>query len=112
MSIKQIDIKKLIPYIKKSWTPIIIGKVDSHDIKLVEFKGEYFWHKHEKHDEFLLVLKGAISIDFKNGKEIELKAFQGVSLEKGTMHRSKAKRKSLVLVVQGEAIDNDIVKND
>jgi mannose-6-phosphate isomerase-like protein (cupin superfamily) len=110
MSIKKINIKQVIPYIKKPWTPVVIGKVENYEVKLVEFKGEYFWHKHEKHDECMLVFKDSISIEQENNKTVKVKEGEIVVIEKGTPHRSKAEDKALVIVFEKDTITSDFVK--
>jgi mannose-6-phosphate isomerase-like protein (cupin superfamily) len=110
MAVNKINVKAVIPQVKKPWTPIILASVENYDVKLVEFKGEYFWHKHDKHDEFMYVWRGGVSIDVKNGKAIDLKASECALIEKGTIHRSRSARKSLVLVFGSNTALSDFVK--
>lgn len=110
MAVRKIILKELVKYLKKPWTPVVLGSVEDYEVKLLEFKGEFFWHKHEKHDEFMYVYRGEINIELKNGKEIGLKPGEGALIEKGTVHRSKSKRKSLVLVFERNTILADFVK--
>ena len=110
MSIKKINIKQVVPYLKKTWTPIVLGKVEDYEIKLSEFNGEYFWHKHERHDECMLVYDGSISIELEGKKEVKLKEGELIVIEKGTPHRSKAKDKALVLLFERDTIMSDFVK--
>lgn len=110
MAIKKVTVKDLAPQIKKPWMPVLLGKVENYDIKLAEFKGEYFWHKHEEHDEFIYVWKGAIALDMENDKSVSLKSGEGALIEKNTIHRSKSQRKSLVLIIERETILSDFVR--
>ncbi|MFH1230333.1 MAG: cupin domain-containing protein [Planctomycetota bacterium] len=110
MSIKKINIKQVIPYLKKPWTPIVLGKVEDYEVKLSEFNGEYFWHKHEKHDECMLVYDGSISIELESKKEVKLKEGELIVIEKGTSHRSKADNKALVLIFERDTILSDFVR--
>lgn len=110
MAVKKVTVKELAPQIKKPWTPIILASVENYDVKLVEFEGEFFWHKHENHDEFMSVWDGEISIDVKDDTTINLKTGECALIEKGTVHRSKSKRKSLVLVFGRNTALSDFVK--
>jgi mannose-6-phosphate isomerase-like protein (cupin superfamily) len=110
MSIKKVNIKQVIPYLKKPWTPIVLGKVGDYDIKLSEFKDEYFWHKHDKHDECMLVYEGSIAIELEGKKEIKLQVGELIVIEKGTPHRSKANERALVLLFERDTIMSDFVK--
>ncbi len=110
MAVNKIGVKEVTPQIKKPWTPITLASVENYDVKLVEFEGDYFWHKHEKHDEFMYVWSGEISIDVKDSAPVNLKTGECALIEKGTVHRSKSQGKSLVMVFGRNTALSDFVK--
>lgn len=110
MAIKKINITNLTKFLKKPWVPITLGQVENYDIKLLKYEGEYFRHKHEKHDEFVFVYDGKITIELEDNKEINLSSGEGVLIEKGTVHRSKSDGDSLVIVFERDTILSDFVK--
>jgi mannose-6-phosphate isomerase-like protein (cupin superfamily) len=66
-------------------------------------RGEYHWHKHDNDDEFFFVLSGRFIIDFE-GYSIELLPNQGFTVPKGVLHRTRARERSVILMVETAAI--------
>ena len=73
-------------------------------VRLGIVKGEFHWHKHEHEDEFFFVLDGRLLIDLKN-RSIELGPGQGVVVPKNVMHRPRASRKTVMLMVENLGIE-------
>jgi mannose-6-phosphate isomerase-like protein (cupin superfamily) len=40
------------------WNPRIAGELNGQQVKLVKFKGEFIWHKHDDEDEMFFVVQG------------------------------------------------------
>ena len=38
------------------WNPRIVGELNNQHVKLVRFKGEFVWHKHDLEDEMFFVI--------------------------------------------------------
>jgi mannose-6-phosphate isomerase-like protein (cupin superfamily) len=49
------------------WQPRVVGRFNGHDLMVVKVKGEFVWRTHEDTDDFLLVLKGRITIRMREG---------------------------------------------
>ena len=43
------------------WNPKIAAELNDSYIKLMEFKGEFVWHHHEKEDELFFMMKGRLA---------------------------------------------------
>ena len=78
--------------------PLDIAIVNSHEIRLVLFKGDYGWHTHDA-DEFFIVLEGKITIHTK-AKDFLLRRGDYLELPKGTNHDLSSQADSYVLVVR------------
>lgn len=74
-------------------------RVNDSVVRLGIVEGEYHWHKHDNDDEFFFVLEGQFFIDLEDRK-IELNAFEGVTISKGIMHRPRAPKKTVILMVE------------
>ncbi|MDQ7778630.1 MAG: cupin domain-containing protein [Planctomycetota bacterium] len=109
MGYRKVTVKKSIADVKGPWTPIVVGMVEDYEIKLVVFEGKYFWHRHTNHDEFLYVYDGRIMVDFED-KRVTLTDGEGILIEKNTPHRSRATRKSVILVFEKNTIYSDFVR--
>jgi len=97
--VAKISLKKLIREIKDPWQPRDILHVHQTALRVAKIEGEYDWHVHMNEDEFFLVLKGKIYIDTVRGV-IELKENEGYLVNKGTRHRSRAKKPAWVLLIE------------
>lgn len=104
----KVNLIKVARGIKQPWRPVLLGCVEKYDVKVAIFDGEFFWHKHERHDECMLIYSGTIVIDFDDGP-VELKEGDTIFIPKGTPHRSRSKERSIVLLFEGDGILSDFV---
>ncbi len=81
------------------WTPKIVGQVNDAYVKLVKVKGEYVWHHHDREDELFLVVRGAITVQFRDG-DVELREGEFVVVPKGVEHRPVAREEADVLLLE------------
>ncbi len=95
MKTKLKDVSKKI---KEPWKPQEVACIDGHHVYLCLFKGEFVSHKHPG-DEFFLCLDGQLEIETPDGT-IVLKEGEGTLIKKGTPHKSRAKKKALLLMFE------------
>jgi mannose-6-phosphate isomerase-like protein (cupin superfamily) len=67
------------------WSPKIAGEVNDSYVKLVKFRGDFVWHKHEEEDEMFLVVKGSITIRLRDG-DVRLEEGEFVVIPRGVEH--------------------------
>ena len=99
-----IDIPQLVRECKDMWFNQTLAKVNDSVVRLGIVEGEYHWHKHDNDDEFFFVLDGQLLIDLE-GQTIELNSKQGVTISKGVMHRPRAPKKTVMLMVETSTIE-------
>lgn len=99
-----IDVTKVVEACKDKWFNQTLTKVNGSVVRIGIVEGEYHWHKHENDDEFFFVLSGQLCIDLED-KTIELNPNQGTTISKGVMHRPRAPKKTVMLMVETDAID-------
>ena len=99
----RIDIPTMVRECKDPWFNQTLTKVNDSVVRLGIVQGEYHWHKHDHDDEFFFVLEGQLLIDVQD-TTIELNPNQGVTISKGVMHRPRAPRKTVMLMVETSAI--------
>ena len=51
------------------WNPRVLGEINHLQAKVVKLKGEFDWHHHEAEDELFLVLKGSLTMRFRDRDE-------------------------------------------
>ena len=98
-----IDIPELIEKSTKKWQNLSLCTVNNSVIRLAVIEGEFHWHKHDKEDEFFFVLDGTLLIDLE-GKVIELKLNQGITIPKGILHRTRAPARTSVLIIEDDTV--------
>jgi mannose-6-phosphate isomerase-like protein (cupin superfamily) len=98
-----IDVPQMIAECKDQWFNQTLTNVNESVVRLGIVEGEYHWHKHDNDDEFFFVLSGQLLIDLED-RTIELNPHQGVTITKGVMHRPRAPKKTVMLMVETNAI--------
>ena len=98
-----IDIPKMVQECTDKWFNQTLTNVNGSVVRLGIVEGEYHWHKHDNDDEFFFVLSGQLLIDLED-QTIELNPSQGVTITKGVMHRPRAPKKTVMLMVETSAI--------
>src|SRR6476660_6500590 len=81
------------------WNPRIVGELNGQQVKLVKFKGEFVWHKHDNEDELFYVIKGSFQIEFRD-KTVELKENEFIIVPKGVEHRPVAENEVSVMLFE------------
>lgn len=97
------DVNKMVKENPHKWYNETLTKVNDSVVRLGIVEGEYHWHKHDNDDEFFFVLEGQLLIDLE-GSTIELNPGQGTTITKGIMHRPRAPKKTVMLMVETDAI--------
>jgi mannose-6-phosphate isomerase-like protein (cupin superfamily) len=98
-----IDIPTMVKECTDKWFNQTLTKVNDSVVRVGIIEGEYHWHKHDNDDEFFFVLEGQLLIDLED-RTIELNPNQGMTISKGVTHRTRAPRKTLMLMVENSTI--------
>ena len=101
--LEKIDVPSVVAATKEKWANRTLTQVNDSVVRLGMLEGEFHWHKHDDDDEFFFVLEGQLLIDLED-RTIELNPQQGVTITKGVMHRPRAPKKTVVLMVETSAI--------
>jgi mannose-6-phosphate isomerase-like protein (cupin superfamily) len=98
-----IDIPQMVKECKDKWFNETLTQVNESVVRVGIVEGEYHWHKHDNDDEFFFVLEGTLFVDLED-RVIELNAGQGVTVSKGVVHRTRAPKKTVMLMVENKEI--------
>jgi mannose-6-phosphate isomerase-like protein (cupin superfamily) len=94
-----IDVPAMVQACKDKWFNQTLTRVNNSVVRLGIVEGEYHWHKHDKDDEFFFVLEGQLIIELED-KTIALNPWEGFTISKGIMHKTKALKKTVMLMVE------------
>jgi mannose-6-phosphate isomerase-like protein (cupin superfamily) len=98
-----IEEKKLADECQFQWYNQTLCQVNGSVVRLGVFQGEYHWHKHDEDDEFFYVVEGELLIDLE-GRVVSLQPRQGFVVPKGVVHRTRARQRTVVLMVENAGI--------
>ena len=98
-----IDEKALADGCVYKWFNQTLCKVNDSVVRLGVIEGEYHWHKHDDDDEFFYVVDGQLLIDLE-GRTVELSPRQGFVVPRGSVHRTRAPRRTVILMVENAGI--------
>ncbi len=98
-----IDVPQIVKECKDKWFNQTLTRLNDSVVRLGIVEGQYHWHKHEDDDEFFFVLEGQFIIELED-KTIILNPWEGFTVSKGIMHRPRAMKKTILLLVETSAI--------
>ncbi|UCG04686.1 MAG: cupin domain-containing protein [Candidatus Heimdallarchaeota archaeon] len=101
--LKVINIPELIESCTDQWFNQTLCHVNDSVVRVGIIQGEFHWHKHTLEDEFFYVIEGRLLIDLE-GEMIELKPKQGYTVPKGITHRTRAPKKTVILMVEKDTV--------
>jgi mannose-6-phosphate isomerase-like protein (cupin superfamily) len=87
------------------WNPRIVGRYNGNEVRVSKLKGEFVWHSHAGTDELFLVLKGALTIEFRDGVRT-LGPGEFLVVPKGVEHRPVAPEEVELLIMDREGEPN------
>jgi mannose-6-phosphate isomerase-like protein (cupin superfamily) len=82
------------------WFNQTLTTVNGSVVRLGVLDGEFHWHKHEREDEFFLVLEGKLEIEIEGREPAVLEPKQGITIPRNVMHRPVAHGRTVVLMVE------------
>ena len=100
---KPINISEKFNLFNEHWTPKKIGELNGQQVLLAKLKGNFIWHTHEKEDELFMVIKGSLTLEFRD-KTVELNEGEMYIIPKGIEHKPFAKEEVHVLLFEPMAI--------
>ena len=98
-----VDVPAMVASCRKQWFNQTLVRVNDSVVRLGIVRGEFHWHKHDRDDEFFFVLQGRLLIDLEC-RTIELNPGQGVVVPKKVVHRPRAPRRTVMLMVETRGI--------
>lgn len=97
-----IDAGALADACTQPWWNQSLALINDSVARIGVFHGEFHWHKHDREDELFFVLDGELLLDVRDPDErtVVLAPRQGMVVPKGVVHRTRAERRTVVLMVE------------
>ncbi len=82
-----------------------MGELNGQQVKLVKVQGEFLWHRHAEEDELFLVLRGRLTIHFRD-RAVAVGEGEFCIVPRGVEHRPSAEEETHVLLLEPAATRN------
>ena len=102
---EKINLADKLGRFSEHWSPKIVAALNGQHVKLVKFRGEFVWHKHEHEDELFLVVRGRFRMEFRD-RTVELREGELLVVPRGVEHRPVAEEEVSVLLFEPAATVN------
>jgi mannose-6-phosphate isomerase-like protein (cupin superfamily) len=99
-----IDVPSLVEACTDRWSNQTLTQVDGSVVRLGIVEGEFHWHHHDDEDELFFVLEGELLVDLEDGRTVTLRPHQGLNVPKGTRHRTRAPRRTVMLMMSAAGV--------
>ena len=101
----KINLKEKFSKFTKRWSPRVIAEMNDYQFKIAKIKGEFVWHDHKDTDETFIVIKGEMSIKFRDG-EVKLSEGEMFVVPRGLEHKPCSEKECEILVVEPRGVIN------
>lgn len=96
---KAINLAEKFAKFSDHWNPRIVGELNGQHAKLAKLKGEFVWHSHEHEDELFLVIKGSLTMVFRD-KTVQIEEGEFIIVPKGVEHKPVAEEEVSVMLFE------------
>jgi mannose-6-phosphate isomerase-like protein (cupin superfamily) len=96
---EKVNVPQRLALFSEYWSPKIVGELNGQHVKLVKFKGEFIWHKHDDEDELFYVVKGSFNMEYRD-KTITVNENEFLIVPKGVEHRPVAEQEVSVMLFE------------
>jgi mannose-6-phosphate isomerase-like protein (cupin superfamily) len=105
MQVEKVNLAQAFARFQEQWTPKIVGSVNDMHVKLSKLEGEFVWHRHDGEDELFLVVKGELTLRFRDG-DVRLREGEFAIVPRGVEHLPVAEREAHVLLFEPKSTLN------
>ena len=96
---QKINVSEKLALFTEHWQPKIVGELNGQHVKLVKFKGEFVWHRHDAEDELFYVVSGRFRMDFRDRQEW-IQQGEFIIVPRGVEHRPYAEDEVAVMLFE------------
>ena len=81
------------------WNPRVVAELNGQHVKLVKFKGDFVWHKHDEEDELFFVVKGSLKMEYRD-RTVVVNEKELIVVPRGVEHRPVADEEVWVMLFE------------
>lgn len=95
----KVNVNEKLSLFQDYFNPKVVGELNGQQVKLVKFKGEFVWHKHDQEDEMFYVLKGNFKMEFRD-KIVEMNEHEFLIVPRGIEHKPSAENEVSIMLFE------------
>ena len=95
----KINLAEKFAQLPDAYQPAIVGYMNDYKLVVVKTQGEFVWHKHDETDELFLIVKGRLTIQFRD-RDVVLEPGELFVVPRGVEHCPKADEETHVLLIE------------
>ena len=84
----KVDLADKFSQFSDHWAPRIVARYNDNEVRLAKAEGDFQWHSHAASDELFLIVKGTLTMEFRERTEV-LEQRQMIVIPRGTEHRPR-----------------------
>ena len=96
---EKVNLAEKFGLFEEYWSPKVVGELNGQVVKLAKIKGDFIWHHHEAEDELFMVIRGRLTVQFRE-REVILEAGELLIVPRGVAHRPVAAEEAWVLLFE------------
>lgn len=96
---EKVNIAEKFQLFSEHWQPKILATVNNFQVKAAKLLGEFEWHSHEHEDEMFLVVKGNLTIKFRD-RDVHLAPGEFLVVPHGVEHLPVAAEEVHILLFE------------
>jgi len=97
--VETVNIAQKLSLFTDYWNPRVVGELNGQQVKLVKLHGEFIWHKHDHEDELFYVLRGCLTMEFRD-RTVEVRENEFLIVPRGVEHRPVAREEVSVMLFE------------
>jgi mannose-6-phosphate isomerase-like protein (cupin superfamily) len=82
------------------WSPRVVASANGQFVKVARVQGEFVWHDHAAEDEVFIVLRGRLTLRFRDRAEVVLCPGDVYVVPRGVEHCPAADEETWVMLVE------------
>lgn len=97
--VQVVNVDQKLSMFSEHWSPKIIGELNDDKVQAVKLKGPFEWHHHEKEDELFYVVKGNLTIHFRD-RDVFIKPGEFIIIPHLLEHKPEAPEEVEILLIE------------
>ena len=86
--------------IEEHWSPRAVAKANGQLVKVARLKGEFVWHHHADEDEVFLVLRGTLTMQYRDRPDVVLREGDIHTVPRGAEHSPRCDDEVMCLLFE------------